>query len=763
KRQNQCRRWSQDVIPTLLRPYMQYVRVTGSLSTVENVVIPPCVHSCASRQLQVTCLYFDCLEIRTLSVCPCRPAPLQLVALGLFGCAPLSPSLAVDFRVLELVKALFVRMTPNLSGWTEALESFLNDRGYKLATRDNLRRRFSTTYHWYLVLTITVAEHDGSVSDHERVQPSEYLRVQCPLCFRGNDWRRSRDTINNVDVIVCIDACFTQKRSRNARDDVTQDPPNPTQTNFISEFDVKAMEAHVELCRNANGTRKRSQVLAADGDEYENGMKIPISVLDACGDSFIAADEKQEKASTRYFADTGLMAMLCCHDRVLWLVNMTSAGEKQYYALALIQRLFNHLPSDMSVGLLYDIGCQLERSCRKWEFFSEAILSRLTFAIAVFHAYGHQWPCQVIYHPRKRVGFGLSDGEGCERLWSFLKPLIPVLRVSGFHQRLFVLDYQVRHLHAKSLACFGDWLHRRWLHCQKKMAAASEALASLDIDESILRDQWAAQVAHQTVPLARQSKNKGEEEIARVLALEKILEHQQIAVDDLEHQLITDSVCDVIDLNTCLLEARCKLMAMTTLVAKRRAALGVSDRANLAALKRNVYLQVRMNACAVKTRIWERLRQRKFELERLECAYRTTVNGTSSLLIILVPEKLNKLYDVENKIQDHVQAAIKRREPTILKLVSNYNTLCKQLQTLIKVGTAPLGVVSPPCISREGIFQLDVDDDIWQDIGLDDATTDPPLWLADESVCMGIRHLLEYDQCVEEEDRLCHECCILQE
>ncbi|KIJ06445.1 hypothetical protein PAXINDRAFT_29868, partial [Paxillus involutus ATCC 200175] len=551
----------------------------------------------------------------------------------------------------------------------------------------------------------------------------------------------------SVDVIVCIDACFTQKRSRNARDDVTQDPPNPTQPNFISEFDVKAMEAHVEACHNANGTWKRSQVLAADGDGYENGMKIPISALDACGDSFIAADEKREKASTRYFADTGLMAMLCRHDRVLWLVNMTSAGEKHYYALALIQRLFNHLPSDMSVGLLYDIGCQLEQSCRKWEFFSEAILSRLTFAIAVFHAYGHQWPCQVIYHPRKRIGFGLSDGEGCERLWSFLKPLIPVLRVSGFHQRLFVLDYQVHHLHAKSLACFGDWLHRRWLHYRKKMAAASEALASLDIDESILRDQWAAQVAHQTVPLARQSKNKGEEEIARVLALEKILEHQQISIDDLEHQLITESVCDVIDLNTCLLKARRKLMATTTLVAKRRVALGVSDRANLAALKRNVYLQVRMNARAVKTRIWERLRQCKFELERLECAYRTTVNGTSSLLIIL----------------DHVQAAIKRCEPTILKLVSNYNTLCKQLQTLIKVGTAPLGVVSPPCISREGIFQLDVDDDIWQDIGLDDATTDPPLWLADESVRMGICHLLEYDRCVEEEDRLCRERCILQE
>ncbi|KIJ65314.1 hypothetical protein HYDPIDRAFT_89029 [Hydnomerulius pinastri MD-312] len=112
---------------------------------------------------------------------------------------------------------------------------------------------------------------------------------------------------------------------------------------------------------------------------------------------------------------------------------MSSAGEKQYYALALVQKLMDHLPSDMRVGLLYDIGCQLERSCRKWNFFDEAVLSRFEFAISVFHAYGHQWPCQVIYHPRKREGFGLLDGKGCERLWSSLKPLIAPLRVSGVH------------------------------------------------------------------------------------------------------------------------------------------------------------------------------------------------------------------------------------------------------------------------------------------------------------------------------------------
>ncbi|KIJ63905.1 hypothetical protein HYDPIDRAFT_58318, partial [Hydnomerulius pinastri MD-312] len=140
-------------------------------------------------------------------------------------------------------------------------------------------------------------------------------------------------------------------------------------------------------------------------------LKISVSMLEECGESFTAADEKRQKASTQFFSDTGLMAMFCCHDRVLWLVNLTSAGEKQHYALAPMDKLKNHIPDDITVGLLYDIGCQLERSCRKWGFFEPPVLSCFEFAISVFHAYGHQWPCQVIYHPRKREGFGLSDGE----------------------------------------------------------------------------------------------------------------------------------------------------------------------------------------------------------------------------------------------------------------------------------------------------------------------------------------------------------------
>lgn len=159
-------------------------------------------------------------------------------------------------------------------------------------------------------------------------------------------------------------------------------------------------------------------------------MHLPTSVLNDCNSSFKAADEQREKASTTFFADTGIMALICRHDRLLFAANMTHAGERQHYALALLPKLLSHIPSSMTIGLLYDIACQLKRSMIKFGFLKQ-FFQHFTFAVSVFHAYGHQWACQVVYHPRKCQGFSLSDGEGCERFWSSIKKLIPTLRVSG--------------------------------------------------------------------------------------------------------------------------------------------------------------------------------------------------------------------------------------------------------------------------------------------------------------------------------------------
>jgi hypothetical protein len=199
---------------------------------------------------------------------------------------------------------------------------------------------------------------------------------------------------------------------------------------FVSPDIISSMEEVVNERRPSKTKGQTTEQSAQMSDGYEGSMKVPISALNECGESFLAADEKRQKASTQFFSDTGAISLLCRHDRVLWLANLISAGEKQHYALALIQRLFESLPPNIRVGILYDIACQLHRSCVKWGFLDQ-FQDRMTFAVSVFHAYGHQWPCQLIYHPRKCVGFGLTDGEGCERFWSSITQLISSLRVAG--------------------------------------------------------------------------------------------------------------------------------------------------------------------------------------------------------------------------------------------------------------------------------------------------------------------------------------------
>ncbi|KIJ66783.1 hypothetical protein HYDPIDRAFT_26204 [Hydnomerulius pinastri MD-312] len=238
---------------------------------------------------------------------------------------------------------------------------------------------------------------------------------------------------------------------------------------------------------------------------------------------------------------------------------MSSVGEKQYYALALIQKLMDHLPSDMCVGLLYDIGCQLERSCRKWNFFDEAVLSCFEFAISVFHTYGHQWPCQVIYHPRKHEGFGLLDG--------FLV-IINACLFSIFKSAIWMSSHQ-------PLSPTGSYA-----------------------DGSFVR----------------------------ILELEEAVVACACKVSNLEMEMMLRPRSCTHDLTTDLEDAREQHYRLRNTICRRREALGVSATASLANLRNNEYFCTRMNTLMLKARIRKHLRDRKFELQRIERLYRLAMN-----------------------------------------------------------------------------------------------------------------------------------------
>lgn len=111
------------------------------------------------------------------------------------------------------------------------------------------------------------------------------------------------------------------------------------------------------------GARQRVQL--THKVDREPGVLVVNEILDLCGESYQAADEKRSKSSKKLFDDTGIIALVCWHDCVLYWLNMKEAGKKQYYMLTLIDKLFKELPNNLTVGLLYDIVCQLHRSVAK--------------------------------------------------------------------------------------------------------------------------------------------------------------------------------------------------------------------------------------------------------------------------------------------------------------------------------------------------------------------------------------------------------------
>ncbi|KAF9507807.1 hypothetical protein BS47DRAFT_1303577 [Hydnum rufescens UP504] len=307
--------------------------------------------------------------------------------------------------MLEFTAGLFVHLSPNERAWASNLSGFLRKGGYLLHTSDSLQRRFANSLaHYQVLVRLARAEMSQSI---EAVWTT-LLRLpplHDKILIFQRDYLNAQSNIGHLPV---------------------QKPGEPFErpsvylwTRCAACFGGGFWEAKVETIHSAKGPnvgKKRprpSTSLADEGDRCEDGLHVPNSALQQCRDSFIAADENRIKASCTRFSDTGLMGLLCRHDHVLFLANMWTAGEKQFYALALIDALMKEIPCHWQVGLLYDIACQFHHALIKWKYL-DVWLPRLQFATSVFHAYGHQWVCQLWYHPRKAQIWGLSDGEGCE-------------------------------------------------------------------------------------------------------------------------------------------------------------------------------------------------------------------------------------------------------------------------------------------------------------------------------------------------------------
>lgn len=101
-------------------------------------------------------------------------------------------------------------------------------------------------------------------------------------------------------------------------------------------------------------------------------------------------------------------------------------------------------------------------------------------------------------------------------------------------------------------------------------------------------------------------------------------------MDELRKRII-DVSSEAWDVATAELELQTALNVLSKVkakVTKKESEMGFTARQQLHHLLKSPFLSKKMNARALKTRIRERLRARKFELDRLERSYRKQRSGT---------------------------------------------------------------------------------------------------------------------------------------
>ncbi|KAK1233976.1 hypothetical protein PQX77_002834 [Marasmius sp. AFHP31] len=539
-----------------------------------------------------------------------------------------------------------------------------------------------------------------------------YLQRLCPACFGGNRFGQSFQW--GGDVHVALDGNLHHCHLKSGGDGV----PFHQSTRFLSKEFVDEVGAWVAAAR---GQPPR-----------QCSPKLPDDVVDADQDSYKAASGDSKRQSNDAFDENSVMALVCRHNIPLFLASIDTPGEQQKYAVALFEAFFAMLPESATVAGLYDIACVLDRSLQLYDLLPEGIASCLQLVTAVMHAYGHQWACQLLYSPRMRVGLGITDGEGTERLWSRLQKMIGLKRRASRAKWRWMLDCQCDSIATDLREGLGGWIRKR-LHknVQKKEAEAVRTIRKLDVTLVELRRYWDeqrdAQSSVRSLAPARLKK-----ELTKVLQL-------QAQIDTLEEE-ITEVKITIKKMPFPPSEATFSLRNMEVLHRKLKlevdglyTSLNVSDQ--FPELKDILleYLHTLLLARDLKLTIRKKAIGTFYEWDRVDGA----VGGVSEAL--------------GTQLHQITRNSINRRVAAFEALIRKFNQHVTYLEENHQDGYQ---VPVPSRLPMQLQLLRDMETShLWEDVWISKMET-PPRWLVDEDVCKGIRSFLNLDRCAEERARL---------
>ncbi|KNZ58998.1 hypothetical protein VP01_1820g1 [Puccinia sorghi] len=173
---------------------------------------------------------------------------------------------------------------------------------------------------------------------------------------------------------------------------------------------------------------------------------VQPSKLDGFND-YISAQEALHKVPKKVMAnntcnettwracnDTGLMGLCFGHNSVIYMANIHGSGDTQAHPLTIIKHILSHINEERPVGILYDIGCLLDK------YMNLVRTLTLHYDCRPSSWFVFSFVCWRNIFPNSS-GWGLSDGESLKQLCSVFSPQVSPLKYAKRSNRVLALSH----------------------------------------------------------------------------------------------------------------------------------------------------------------------------------------------------------------------------------------------------------------------------------------------------------------------------------
>ncbi|KAJ7202987.1 hypothetical protein B0H12DRAFT_1035731 [Mycena haematopus] len=686
------------------------------------------------------------------------PLGVLLVQHGVFPASPNRPRIGVSLDVLDIYRAMFERSCDAITALAAALRTVYDRRGFTVVSdrnpldrvadpfrksltqavqwSSNLRDRIDRKMHMVLGPSATTSTtplqpfaapstepQSSAAPSAERSAPSSpsvappltpgrasrTLREKCPACFGHTEWGRPLD--QGGDVQLGADGCFSYRHLRTAGDG----PIGYTPFFFIPQSTIDGVADTITQARGTPRPNVRSS--------------IPQDAIDACEETFEAANEKAQRGDPRRYDASGIFLMTCRHGQILFFCNIYTPGEQQRYIVASLEELARQLPPQATILQAYDIGCVVDHSLNLYPIISDDLRKRIEFIINHMHSYKHKWCCQITFGPRFRLGAGTADHEDVERVWSRTRKTVPLTRGQWNSRRIWMIDQYGIFLNAEGLENLGTWIERQDKNLRTKLRAALTTFNACRIPIAELRREWRDQKEAQTSARSH-APARLRRQLDKVLTLQTQIDGVEKAILDAKESIASSEAPP--DAVTLLRSLEATHKRLSQQADELYASLNIGGSfPELADLPRP-FVHTLLILSDLKTVIRKRAIASFQEWEALDRA----VAGRREPL--------------GTKLYQATRAAISKRQPALLKLIHKFNENCAKLHDLCPIGCRiPLPAPLPTQLTG-----LRSDPSLHEDICISPSPGQIPRWLNDDDVRDGIRSLHMIDRCREEASRL---------